>query len=192
LFEFGSWSVAIKEFRIAKGKRGYLDAVRQSKDPTMFMVLFEDTAALLGVAIALAGIAASQVLNRPELDGAASIGIGLLLGIVAVFLARESKGLLIGEPAASEVVASICAIARAQPGVERSNALFTVHLGPDQVVAAITADFIDTISAADVEAAVDAIEDRVKMVHPEIVLLLIKPQGGTRLGRARAPHSGIP
>jgi len=192
LFEFGSWSVAIKEFRIAKGKRGYLDAVRQSKDPTMFMVLFEDTAALLGVAIALAGIAASQVLNRPELDGAASIGIGLLLGIVAVFLARESKGLLIGEPAASEVVASICAIARAQPGVERSNALFTVHLGPDQVVAAITADFIDTISAADVEAAVDAIEVRVKMVHPEIVLLLIKPQGGTRLGRARAPHSGIP
>jgi len=183
--ESGSWGVAIREFRSTKGKRGYFEAVRQSKDPTMFMVLFEDTAALLGVAIALAGIAASQALDRPELDGAASIGIGLLLAIVAIFLARESKGLLIGEPASSEVVSSICAIARAQPGVERANALFTVHLGPEQVVAAITADFADTISAADVEAIVAAIEDRVRMVHPEIVLLLIKPQSGAALARTR-------
>ncbi len=99
----GSWGVAIKEFRSTKGKRGYFEAVRQSKDPTMFMVLFEDTAALLGVAIALAGIAASQALDRPDLDRAASIGIGLLLAIVAIFLARESKGLLIGEAASSEV-----------------------------------------------------------------------------------------
>jgi cation diffusion facilitator family transporter len=185
VLESGSWGVAIKEFRSTKGKRGYFEAVRQSKDPTMFMVLFEDTAALLGVAIALAGIAASQALDRPELDGAASIGIGLLLAIVAIFLARESKGLLIGEPASSEVVSSICAIARAQPGVERANALFTVHLGPEQVVAAITMDFADTISAADVEAIVAAIEDRVRMVHPEIVLLLIKPQSGAALARTR-------
>ena len=189
VLESGSWGVAIKEFRSTKGKRGYFEAVRQSKDPTMFMVLFEDTAALLGVAIALAGIAASQALDRPELDGAASIGIGLLLAIVAMFLARESKGLLIGEPASSEVVASICAIARAQPGVERANALFTVHLGPEQIVAAISADFVDTITAADVEAVVAAIEDRVSMVHPEIVLLLIKPQSGAALARARTRRS---
>src|SRR6267142_1641918 len=71
VFEGASWGVAIKEFRAVKGKRGYLEAVRQSKDPTMFMVLFEDTAALIGVMIALAGIAASQALGRPELDGAA-------------------------------------------------------------------------------------------------------------------------
>ena len=96
----------------------------------MFMVLFEDTAALIGVIIAVVGIAASETFDRPVLDGAASIGIGLLLGVVAMFLAREAKGLLIGEPAASEVVSSICAIARAYPGVERSNGLFTVHLGP--------------------------------------------------------------
>ena len=189
VLESGSWGVAIKEFRSTKGKRGYFEAVRQSKDPTMFMVLFEYTAALLGVAIALTGIAASQALDRPELDGAASIGIGLLLAIVAIFLARESKGLLIGEPASSEVVASICAIARAQPGVERANALFTVHLGPEQIVAAITADFVDTITAADVEAVVAAIEDRVSTVHPEIVLLLIKPQSGAALARARTRRS---
>ena len=76
--------------------------MRQSKDPTIFMVLFEDTAAVIGLVIALVGIATSQVFGRAELDGAASIGIGLLLGVVAIVLARESKGLLIGEAAASE------------------------------------------------------------------------------------------
>src|SRR6185503_5378920 len=147
VFEGISFGVALKEFRATKGRRGYLEAVRQSKDPALFMVLFEDTAALIGVAIALVGIAASQALQWPVLDGVASIGIGVLLSVVAAFLAREAKGLLIGEPAASEMVASICATARAHPGVERSNGLFTVHLGPDQIVAAIAIDFEDTLSA---------------------------------------------
>jgi divalent metal cation (Fe/Co/Zn/Cd) transporter len=186
VFEGSSWAVAIKEFRSAKGKRGYFEAVRQSKDPTMFMVLFEDSAALIGILIAAVGIAASEAFDLPVLDGAASIAIGLLLGVVAMFLAREAKGLLIGEPAASEVVSSICAIARAQPGVERSNGLFTVHLGPDQIVASISIDFRDTLSAADVETTVAAIEQRVKSVHPEVVLLLIKPQSAEAFDRAGA------
>ena len=190
MFEGVSWGIAIKEFRSAKGKRGYFEAVRQSKDPTMFMVLFEDTAALIGVVIALAGIATSETFDLPVLDGAASIGIGILLGVVAIFLAREAKGLLIGEPAALEVVSSICAIARAHPGVERSNGLFTVHLGPDQIVAAISVDFVDTLSAADVEAIVAAIEERVRNVHPEIVLLLIKPQSAATFARVRPSVSG--
>jgi cation diffusion facilitator family transporter len=186
VFELGSWSVAIKEFRAAKGRRGYYETVRQSKDPTIFMVLFEDSAAVIGLTIAAVGIAASHLFERPELDGTASIGIGLLLALVAMFLARESKGLLIGKPAASEVVASIRAIALAQPGIERVMSLFTVHLGPDQIVAAIAADFKDSLSAADVESAVAAIEDRVRTAHPKIVLLLIKPQGGQAIERARA------
>ena len=190
VFEGTSWGVAIKEFRSAKGKRGYFEAVRQSKDPTMFMVLFEDTAALIGVMIALAGIATSETFDLPVLDGAASIGIGVLLGVVAMFLAREAKGLLIGEPATLEVVSSICAIARAHPGVERSNGLFTVHLGPQQIVAAISVDFVDTLSAADVEAIVAAIEERVRNVHPEVVLLLIKPQSAATFARARTSVSG--
>jgi len=190
VFEGVSWGIAIKEFRSAKGQRGYFEAVRQSKDPTMFMVLFEDTAALIGVIIAVVGIAASETFDRPVLDGAASIGIGLLLGVVAMFLAREAKGLLIGEPAASEVVSSICAIARAHPGVERSNGLFTVHLGPDQIVASISIDFRDTLSAADVETIVATIEQRVKSVHPEVVLLLIKPQRAEAFDRAHARPVG--
>ena len=176
VFESGSWWVALREFRGAKGDRGYYEAVRQSKDPTTFMVLFEDSAALLGILIALAGIGASEALDRPVLDGVASIGIGLLLAVVAAFLANEVKGLLIGEPAQSKVVASICAIARAQPGIEQAQGLFTVHLGPDQIVAAINVDFADRLSARDVEAIVAAVEERVRKAHPEVVSLLIKPQ----------------
>ena len=139
VFEGGSWGVAIKEFRAAKGKRGYLEAARQSKDPTMFMVLFEDTAALIGLMIALAGITASHVLGRP---GAGWRGVHRHRAPArhggAVPRPREQ-----GPPhrRARRVgrVTSICAIAHAQPGVERSSGLFTVHLGPDQVVAAITA-----------------------------------------------------
>ena len=185
VFEASSWLVAIREFRAAKGRRGYIEAVQRSKDPTVFVVLFEDSAALIGIAIALVGIAASEVFHSPVLDGAASIGIGLLLAGVSIFLARESKGLLIGEPADSSVVASICAIARAHPGVERANGLFTVHLAPEQIVAAITADFTDTLSAADVETAVSVIEDRVRAKHPDIILLLVKPQGSSVMARVR-------
>jgi cation diffusion facilitator family transporter len=189
VFEASSWLVAVREFRAEKGRRGYIEAVQRSKDPTVFVVLFEDTAALIGIAIAAVGIAASEVLHRPVLDGAASIGIGLLLGAVSIFLARESKGLLIGEPADSSVVASICAIAREHPGVERADGLFTVHLAPEQIVAAITADFTDTLSAADVETAVSAIEDRVRAKHPDIILLLVKPQGSAVLARVRSGGS---
>jgi len=176
VFEGGSWWVAFKQFRAAKGEIGYLEAVRKSKDPTTFTVLAEDTGAILGILIALAGTVSARVLDRPVLDGAASIAIGILLGLIAIVLARETKGLLIGEPARSELVSSICAMARAQPGIERSNGLFTVHIGPRQVVAALSVDFIDTLSAGEVETIVATLEDRVRKAHPEVVSLLVKPQ----------------
>jgi cation diffusion facilitator family transporter len=176
VFEGASWWVAFKQFRATKGDVGYLEAVRRSKDPTTFIVLAEDTGAVLGIVIALAGTIAAQVLARPALDGTASVGIGLLLGLIAVVLARETKGLLIGEPANSELVSSICAMASAEPGIQRSNGLFTVHMGPRQVVAALSVDFKDTLSALEVERIVASLEDRVRKAHPEVVSLLIKPQ----------------
>jgi divalent metal cation (Fe/Co/Zn/Cd) transporter len=114
------------------------------------------------------------------LDGAASIAIGILLGLIAIVLARETKGLLIGEPARSELVSSICAMARAQAGIRHSNGLFTVHIGPRQVVAALSVDFTDTLSAGEVETIVATLEDRVRKAHPEVVSLLIKPQRADR------------
>ena len=176
VFESSSWVVALKQFRAAKGEDGYLEAVQRSKDPATFIVLAEDTGAILGILIALAGTVAAAVLDRPVLDGVASIAIGILLGLIAIVLAPETKGLLIGEPARSELVSSICAMARAQPGIERSNGLFTVHLGPRQVVAALSVEFADRLSAGEVETIVATLEDRVRKAHPEVVSLLIKPQ----------------
>jgi len=176
VFEGGSWWVAFKQFRSTKGSVGYLEALRRSKDPATFTVLAEDTGAVIGILIALAGTIGAQVLERPELDGMASIGIGVLLGVIAFVLARETKGLLIGEPARSELADAICTMARAEPGVQRSNGLFTVHMGPHQVVAALSVDFKDTLSALEVQRIVAALEDRVRKAHPEVVSLLIKPQ----------------
>ena len=190
VFESASWKVAYREFRVAKGEDGFIEAARRSKDPTTFMVLFEDSAAVLGLLIALAGTVSAQALGRPVLDGVASIAIGLLLAAVATFLARESKALLIGEPAQSEVVSDICRIARGQAGVDHSNGLFSVHLGPRQVVAAISVDFRDDLTAADVERIVAEIEEQVRKAHPEIVSLLIKPQSAEAFRRvlARGPE----
>jgi cation diffusion facilitator family transporter len=176
LFEGGSWWVAFRQFRAAKGETGYWQAVRKSKDPATFTVLAEDTGAIVGILIALAGTVAAQALDEPVLDGVASIAIGLLLGLIAIVLARETKGLLIGEPARSELVSAICAMARAQPGIERSNGLFTVHMGPRQVVAALSVKFVDSLTAGQVETIVASLEDRVRAAHPDVVSLLVKPQ----------------
>jgi cation diffusion facilitator family transporter len=176
LFESGSWWVAFREFRATKGEQGYYEAVRESKDPPGFLVLFEDSAALVGLFIALVGTAAADLLELPVLDGVASIAIGLVLAVVALFLAQESKALLIGEGASREIVASICRIAGSERGVEHANGLFTVHLGPRQVVAALSVDFADDLSARDVEDIVARIERRIRDRHPEVISILIKPQ----------------
>jgi divalent metal cation (Fe/Co/Zn/Cd) transporter len=190
VFESGSWGVAFTQFRAAKGDLGYLEAVRQSKDPATFIVLAEDTGAIVGIMIAFAGTVAAHLLERPVFDGAASIAIGVLLGLTALGLARETKGLLIGEPARSELVSSICRMAREQAGVERSNGLFTVHLGPRQVVAALSVEFEDTLTAAQVESIVADLEDRVRKVHPEVVSVLVKPQKSDRADFRLAPGEG--
>ncbi len=121
VFEAGAWSIAFREFRKAKGQDGYWAAVRASKDPAIFTVLFEDSAAMLGLVVAMAGIALGETLGVPEMDGAASILIGLILAVVAAFLASESKGLLIGESARKEVVAGIERIVAGQPGIVAIN-----------------------------------------------------------------------
>ncbi|WP_062221924.1 cation diffusion facilitator family transporter [Aureimonas sp. D3] len=176
LFEGFSWVVALKEFRVTKGRLGYIEAVKRSKDPTTFTVLFEDSAALIGLAIAFVGIFLAQALDMPELDGAASIGIGLVLAATAIFLARESKGLLIGEAAAPTTQAAILAIAESDPGVQSANGVITVHLGPTQIVAALSAEFEDAMTAPEIEASVHRIEAAIRAAHPEITTLFVKPQ----------------
>lgn len=176
IFEGITWAIAFREFNRQRGTLGPLEAVTRSKDPTSFIVMFEDSAAMLGIAIAFAGTFAAEQLEMPLLDGMASIGIGAVLGFTALFLARESKSLLIGEPARRSVRESILQTVRSEVGVDSTGALLTVHLAPDQIVAAVEVDFDDEKSAADVERIVDTMENRVRDEHPEIVAIFIKPK----------------
>lgn len=186
VFEGASWIVALREFRASKGKLGYLEAVQRSKDPSVFTVLFEDSAALLGLMIALVGIAAAQHLAMPELDGAASIGIAAVLAMTAIFLARETKGLLIGEAADPGVTAKLLRIATADPAVRGANGVMTVHIGPDQIVAAFSLEFEDALNAPDIEACVERLEAALKRDVPEITTVFIKPQTPATFARHRA------
>lgn len=191
LFEGFSWVVALREFRLQKGSAGYIEAITRSKDPTTFTVLLEDSAALAGLVIAFAGIFLAERLGMPELDGLASIGIGFLLAGVAIFLARESKGLLIGEPALPAVQASILRIAEADPAIRKANGAITTHLGPRQIVVALSAEFEDHMTAPEIEACVQRIETRVKAEQPDVTTLFVKPQtAGTWAQRARSIADG--
>ncbi|MER8636445.1 cation diffusion facilitator family transporter [Mesorhizobium sp. M0018] len=193
LFEGTSWLVALKEFRHQKGSHGWLEAVQLSKDPSVYTVLFEDSAALLGLVVAFAGILAAELLDMPKLDGAASIGIALILGATAIFLARESKSLLLGEPASPEVQTEVLAIIQQDPAVQRANGVLTLHMGPQEIVAALSIEFEDHLSAPEIETCVERLETRLKAEMPEVTRLFVKPQTtGTweRRSKALAGASG--
>ncbi len=185
LFEGYVWNIAFREFRRMKGRRGWLDEVRASKDPTVFTVLFEDTAAMLGLVVALAGIAASQALDMPVLDGVAAILIGVILAVTAALLAYECKGLLIGEGASATVVRGIRRIVREQDGIKAINEVLTMHLGPNDVLANLSLDFADGIDADRVEASISALEQAIKAAYPEITRIFIEAQSTAGHRRAK-------
>ena len=170
------WWVSFKEFRATKGTQGYFEAFRASKDPSTFTVLFEDSAALVGLLIAAAGVVSARALDMPRLDGAASIGIALVLTVSSILLARETKELLIGEAAHPHVRESLLRIAGADPDLSCANGVLTVQMGPSQVIAALSAEFHDRLNATEIEECVNRIEAAVKQAHPEVALLFIKPQ----------------
>jgi cation diffusion facilitator family transporter len=174
VFESGSWYVAFSEFRKQTDGRSWFRTVRRSKDPTVFAVLFEDSAALLGLFIALIGIFLGELLQMPVLDGVASLGIALVLTATAIFLGYESQSLLTGEAAYPEVRQGIEAIARSAPGVQGINEVLTMHFGPEQILAALSLDFDNEISAEQVENAVAGIERNVKSEFPEVTRVFVE------------------
>jgi divalent metal cation (Fe/Co/Zn/Cd) transporter len=192
LFEGAVWLVALRAFHAIKAGRGWLKAGRQSKDPTVFTVLFEDTAAMLGLLIALAGIWLSQALDKPVLDGIASLTIGIILAGTAAFLAWECQSLLTGEGASPEMQASIRAIAMAEPAVVRPNEVLTMHFGPQDVLVALSLDFDDQQTAAGVEQAVSRIERRIKAAHSEVTRVFVEAQDREAHTRAQQPFVGPP
>ena len=176
VFEGGACWVALKEFNKTRGDHGFVAAIRLSKDPAIFTVLLEDSAAMLGLVAAFVGIALGYVLDMPVLDGVASLVIGVILAGVAVLLAIETKSLLIGESADPNVVAQLRRIAASQEGVIRVNEILTMHLGPHDVLVNLSVDFSDGLSAEQVENAVAEIEQAIKKDRPEVKRLFVEVQ----------------
>jgi len=176
IFEGAVWVVALRSFNTERAGRPWLKAVRGSKDPTVFTVLFEDTAALLGLATALIGVFLSEALHIPMLDGVASVIVGLILAGTAFFLASESQSLLTGEAASHDVRIGIARIARAEPGVDGLNQALTMHFGPADVLAVLSLDFRDDLPAGEVERTVTRIEKAIKQAHPEVTRVFIEAQ----------------
>ena len=186
LLEGTSWTIAMRNFGRSKGALGWWEAVRQSKDPAAFIVLFEDSAAIAGLAVAAIGVWASHHYGDPRLDGVASVVIGAMLGLVAILLAREAKGLLIGERADPAVIERVRAVVAATPGVSGVNHVRTIHTGPDTVFVAISADFDDDMTMGDGETLIEELEARLKHTEPSLVSIYIRPE------RADAAKSLLP
>ena len=179
VFESISFYFAIKAFRKEKGTQGVWKTIRSSKDPTTFTILFEDTAALLGLVVALVGIFLGHQLNNPYLDGAASITIGVILGAVAGFLAYESKGLLIGEGVNPQTLESIRAIAITDPAVAEIRNALTMHFGPQDVLLTLDIRFEKELTAAEIAAAIEELEKKIQVRHPEIKHVFIEAKSLT-------------
>lgn len=175
VFEGIGWWFGWSAFQRVRGNRSILDAVEASKDPPSFMVLFEDSAALAGLAIAAIGTALSIHYRAPWIDGAASILIGLVLAAVAILLARESKDLLIGERAAPEIARSIHDAAERQPGVVGVEGILTSQLGPDQVIANVGLEFEDQLRTPDIEQLIGNLEKELRDKHPDLLRIFVRP-----------------
>lgn len=174
VFEGISSFFAFRAFRQEMTGGGVLQTIRASKDPTTFTILFEDSAALLGLVVAFVGIFLGHELNLPYLDGVASIVIGLILAVVAVFLAYESKGLLIGESVDPGTLESICAIANADSAVVAVRNARSMHFGPQDVLLTLDLLFRDELTATDIAAAVNRLEAKIRDQHSEIKRIFIE------------------
>ncbi len=188
-FALEGWSLwaAYTPFNRSRGQLGWWTALRRTKDASTIVVLLENGAALAGIAVAAVGLGLSLVTGDPVYDGVASVLIGLILAAVAAFLAREAKGLLIGEAAFPETVAAIRSAIAARSEVCGIGTIVTVQLAPDIVFAAADVDFADDVSAGDIERLIAEVESELREAEPDVQSLYIKPKaGGPSLDRPAA------
>ena len=174
LFEGASFVIALRQFRGQSRGRPFLNALHASKDPGTYTVLAEDGAALLGLVVAATGIFLSHRFGMPELDGAASVVIGLLLAGVAVLLVRESRGLLIGEGIRRESAQDIRSIARAQPHVRDVGRILSMYMGPEEVLVTVDLDFDPGTRTEEAAAVITVIQQQVPARYPMIQRLFIE------------------
>ncbi|RFP66826.1 cation transporter [Hymenobacter lapidiphilus] len=151
-----------------------------SRDPAVYASVLENLAALIGLVLALAGVFFGHMLNNPFLDGAASIAIGLLLMLVAVFLVSRTRALLVGEGVSDEVLADLQAIGRQQAGVQNLRPPLTMYLGPTDVMLALDVDFEDQLSAQEVEVAIDQLQNAIRAKYPDFQRIFIEAKSITK------------
>jgi cation diffusion facilitator family transporter len=194
IFEGTAWTIAFRAFSRTKGRRGYIEAVQRAKDPSVVVVLFEDSAAMLGLMVAFFGIALAQWTGILYFDGIASVIIGILLIGTAVWLAHETKGLLIGESANREVIDGIRSIVHTHPSTRHVNEVLTMHMGPEFVLANISVDFRDPMTADEIEIAVAEMDLRIKRAYPQIKRIFIEAEERKRkiVAEAVKPSSAAP
>lgn len=168
VFEGITWWFGWKAFRPIKKQQSVLQAIHRSKDPSSFMVVVEDSIALAGLVVAFLGVWLSHQLNRPWIDGVASVIIGAILGLVSIFLVYESKGLLIGEGVDIKTVRNIHEIGERDPAVERVHKALTMYFGPHEILLALEIKFKDNLSGRDVRAAVGRLEESLRKEYPDI------------------------
>jgi cation diffusion facilitator family transporter len=185
LFEGSSWTFAYRNFRANIDRRGFWHAIRESRDPPQTMVLMEDSAAITGICIALLGTLLATSFGLQYFDGLASIGIGIVLAAVSVGLARQSKNLLIGEPADDKLRKTVFELARTTPGVVCPNNLITVQIAPDQVTVLLSLEFDDALCVPEIERIVAELEDRIRKARPDVFLMFVKPQTKEAFAKAK-------
>ena len=183
IFEGAAWLMALKAFRSEKGNQSYIEAVQRAKDPSIFVVLFEDSAALLGLFVALLAVMLGQVTGNLYFDGIASVIIGCILAGTAIWLAYETKSLLIGERANSSVIKGIRELIEPCPEVKKINELLSMHMGPDFVLLNLSLDFVDDLSVTQLEKIVADLDGRIKAQHPVVKRIFIEAEAGRKLNR---------
>lgn len=175
LFEGGAWIIGFWEFKKSTST-GYFRAVHRGKDPSLFVVLFEDSAALIGLSFAIAGNLLCQYTGNYIFDGIASVAIGLVLGITAIWLAYETKGLLIGESANPEVIDGVREIAGSYPSVKKVNEVLTLHMGPEFILVNLSVDLHEESSGQSLQSTIAKMDRAVKEKFPRVKRVFIEAE----------------
>ncbi len=175
VLELWSLRAAVAEFRHITRGRGLIKTIQDARDPTVITVLFEDTAAIFGLVIALVGILMAHYLHQPIWDALASVFVGVSLGVVAIFLGRESMSLLVGEAVPQEEHQRLVEVTAAFPGVLEVIHIRTMHIAPQEVLGAFKLRFARDLSMDQLELKINDLESRLRSEFPHLRRIYIEP-----------------
>jgi len=174
VFEGASLIYAIREFNKTKGKQGFWAEVSMSKDPSLFAVIYEESAAITGLLIALGGVFLGHYFNNPIYDAVASVLIGVVLIFVAINMVKESRGLLVGESAGWDIVKGIYDLVNANPKVKTLYYPLTMHLAPNEVLLALDVEFDKVMTVNELFSTITRLEDQIKNAYPDVKKIYIE------------------